>query len=369
MNRSLRTALFVLLAVPALGWGQQVGGLAPVTNPANPAVSAGRIKIDVVVTDKAGRPVTGLQPQDFTLLDDKTPRKTSSFQAFDGVSIKPDQPTEVILLFDYVNETVREVAAERFEVQKFLRENGGHLAQPTSIFLLQDSGLQALRQPTTDGNALAEAVAKMDTSFRVNSRATGSNGAQERYAESLHALSGIAAYEKQRPGRKLLLWIGYGWPTLSEPTNDAMKQYFKSIVEYSTSLREARINVYSVGIVPRPVQTFRRGESNGEIIQTSAIYNPFAYQEYLKGVDKFWRSRAANLYVKVLAAQNGGRVLGLDNDLKSQIDSCIQDANAFYTLSFNPPQAAQPNEYHSLKVQLDRPGLIARTNTGYYNQP
>jgi hypothetical protein len=75
------------------------------------------------------------------------------------------------------------------------------------------------------------------------------------------------------------------------------------------------------------------------------------------------------LSVKVLAIQSGGRVLGLDNGLKSQIDICVQDAAAFYTLSFDPPHAGKPNEYHDLKVQIDKPGLTAHTSTGYYNEP
>ncbi len=41
----------------------------------------------------------------------------------------------------------------------------------------------------------------------------------------------------------------------------------------------------------------------------------------------------------------------------------------FYTMSFDPPHAAKPDEYHDLKVQIGGLGLSARTNTGYYNQP
>jgi len=33
------------------------------------------------------------------------------------------------------------------------------------------------------------------------------------------------------------------------------------------------------------------------------------------------------------------------------------------------PPAAEPNEYHELRVQVDRPGLSGRTTSGYYNQP
>ena len=78
---------------------------------------------------------------------------------------------------------------------------------------------------------------------------------------------------------------------------------------------------------------------------------------------------SGNLALKVLAMQSGGLVLGPDNDLAGQIDRCVAEANAFYTLSFDPPKADRANEYHDLKVTVDQPGLTARTNTGYYDQP
>jgi hypothetical protein len=38
-------------------------------------------------------------------------------------------------------------------------------------------------------------------------------------------------------------------------------------------------------------------------------------------------------------------------------------------VSFNPPLAAQPDEYHDLKVEINASRLSGRTNTGYYDQP
>jgi hypothetical protein len=104
-------------------------------------------------------------------------------------------------------------------------------------------------------------------------------------------------------------------------------------------------------------------------VETSDDTNPLDYLSYLKEVKQFSQAKGADLSVKVLALHNGGRALGLDNGLKSQIDTCVQDATAFYTLSFDAPRAGQPNEYHDLKVQIDKPGLTAHTSTGYYNQP
>jgi hypothetical protein len=53
------------------------------------------------------------------------------------------------------------LAAEgREEVEKFLRQNSGHLAQPTAIFGLSDAGLWNLVQPSGDGKALAAEIAQ-----------------------------------------------------------------------------------------------------------------------------------------------------------------------------------------------------------------
>ena len=41
----------------------------------------------------------------------------------------------------------------------------------------------------------------------------------------------------------------------------------------------------------------------------------------------------------------------------------------FYTLTFNPPRTYQVDEFHDLRVQVDRPALTVRAPTGYYNEP
>ena len=55
---------------------------------------------------------------------------------------------------------------------------------------------------------------------------------------------------------------------------------------------------------------------------------------------------------KMLAIESGGRVLKPSTDLVRQIDDCVGEANAFYTLSFDPAPAVNPDEYHDLKVVI-----------------
>src|SRR5271156_2812950 len=127
-----------------------VSGFAQQAEPSNR-----QITLDVVVTDKSGKPVSGLQEQDFTLLDNKQPQKILSFKAVQGNAKPADPPVEVILLIDEVNATFSKVSFGRQEVEKFLKRDGGELPRPVSLAVLSDSGIAMANATTQDGNALA----------------------------------------------------------------------------------------------------------------------------------------------------------------------------------------------------------------------
>jgi len=131
------------------------------------------------------------------------------------------------------------------------------------------------------------------------------------------------------------------------------ERIFSNIVRFSTALRQARVTLYNVD---RPGMT-------------EALSQTFYYQNFLKGVSSGQKTQYGNLALQVLAVQSGGRVLNTSNDLGKSIAACLADAQIFYTLSFEIPAAAHANEYHSLQVKMNKPGLTARTRTGYYAQP
>jgi hypothetical protein len=53
-------------------------------------------------------------------------------------------------------------------------------------------------------------------------------------------------------------------------------------------------------------------------------------------------------------------------NIPAGIAACIADAENYYGLSFDSAPAAEPDEYHSLEVKVDDPGLKVRTNTAFY---
>jgi VWFA-related protein len=206
---------------------------------------------------------------------------------------------------------------------------------------------------------LADVIQKMDGTVHTINPAMGAAGDLQRFQISLRQMAAIAENEVRKPGRKLLIWVGPGWPMLDSRsfTMSPRQQstYFDTIVNLSTWLREAHIAVYSVS-APWPGMG-------------GAADRQFLYQDFLKGVYSLREADTGNLALKVLAVQSGGRILGPDNELAGQIANCVADASTFYTVSFNPPPAEHPNEYHDLKLVIDKSGPSVRTSTRYYNQP
>lgn len=159
-------------------------------NETNPSAASG-IHLDIVVTDRSGKPVPGLTASDFTLLDNSQPSKIVSFHAYGASPDPSDPPVQVIVLFDTVNTDFDAVSYTRQQVENFLRRNGGHLAQPTSLAWLTNTGVQPQGPPSLDGNALAAALDSSQSHLRTLTRSAGEYGAIERMEISSQMLGGI----------------------------------------------------------------------------------------------------------------------------------------------------------------------------------
>lgn len=182
-SRSIYLSLFLFLA-PTFGTAQQGAAPAP---PQGSALTArpsatlveqeGRIRLDVVVNDRGGNPVSGLGLSDFTLLDNNQPAKILSFHAVDTLTGNSAEFVQAILVLDAANLDFSVIARERVEIDKFLRSNGGKLPIPVSLFFVSDDGVKMVVQPSTDGNAAAAQLDQLGTGLRTITRASGQYGA------------------------------------------------------------------------------------------------------------------------------------------------------------------------------------------------
>jgi VWFA-related protein len=310
------------------------------------------IQLNVVVTPKSGAPVAGLQEKDFTILDNKVPQTITSFNASSGTQ----EPLEVILLIDSINVGIDVISTERIQIDKFLRSDNGRLTHPTTLAVLTNRDVQMQGAYTLDGNGLANSLDKFTIGLRTIGPSAGIAGANERFDDSMNALRQLAAYESNRPGRKLILWISPGWPLLSGPgielTAKEKQGVFDQITWLSMHLRQSQTTIYSLN--PLGIN---------ESLQEASFY-----EEFLKGVAKPENANIGNLSVQVLATQTGGLVLN-SNDISGLLKQCMTDTGAYYKISFEPPQAERRDVYHHLELKLAEPGLTARTTTSYYAEP
>ena len=320
-----------------------------------------RLVLDVVVHDRSKKPIAGLQAENFTVLDNKHPQKVLSFLAVGGNvagSAHPEPPAEIILLVDEVNTRFDRVAYEREEIKKFALQSGGKLSHPVSMIFFSDSGTQVQNGSTQDGKLLLASFDQHETKLRTMRRSEGFYGGVDRFQLSLRTLQTLAAAETRRPGRKLLIWISPGWWYLSGPEVDLSRReeegLFHSIVATSTELRRARVTLYSIDPLG---------------IADAGGLRVMYYQEFLKPIVKPYDSQVGDLSLQVIATQTGGLALNSSNDIAGQIDQCVSDADAYYTLTVATAPSERPNEFHAIEVKVNEPGLTARTRNGYYGQP
>jgi VWFA-related protein len=358
----LCVSLAISILSPITLTAQQTSFPSALVSPVAPVAErqTQNVTIDVAVSDRSGKPVHGLQERNFTLLDDKQTKSLTSFRAVDLDAGMPALPIEIVLVIDAVNADVMKAERQREGVRKFLQANGGRLPLPVSLVTVTDTGILPI-EASRDGNALAARLDQNVTGLRRVNRNTSFSGI-ERFSLSLQALDSMIAQESAKPGRKLIVWVSPGWPLLARAVSDIttkdQRQIFNTIVKTSTALRLGHITLYNV---------VARGIEGNDVSQFSY------YTAFLPGVKALSQAYPQNLALPVLAVQSGGLVLDGSNDLAgamaNEIARSAGDAQAFYVLTFQASHADHADEYHTLQVKVDQPGVTTRTRTGYYAQP
>ena len=317
-----------------------------------PADSGTRhLTLDIAVS--GGAAGTALTAQDFKLLDNKAPEPILSVRQVTPATVS----VSAIIVVDAVNLPFTRVAYVRSEVDKFLKANGGHLAQPTTIAILTDKGAQVSKNFSTDGNALSASLSQADIGLREVRSNSGIWGADERIQISLTGLHQVLAFCAGVPGRKLVFWVSPGWPLLSGPHIDLdakqQDQIFADVVSLYRETQQARTVVYDIN----------------PLGPEEALIRADYYQSFLKGVRKQGDAELADLSLQVIAAQSGGRVFTGSSDVSGSLTKSEDDARSWYEIPFEAAVPEHPNEYHHVQIEVNKPGVTARTRDGYYAQP
>jgi VWFA-related protein len=341
-----------------------------------------RLILNVLAVDEFNRPVTGLSAQDFVLFDNGQPQELASFREVNG-----DQgiaPPHIMLILDAVNNNSRSIAFEIKEIGKYLGSNQGRLKFPTSIATLTPSGFDSSRT-SIDGSVLSQESktlfkdihpyeCKSSSDDVANAQPLSGHGnsniglsvekindgncLNERFTLSVTALNDLAAAQKNAPGRVIVIWIGPGWPLLSGPefhpdTAEIQANFFDHIAQLSRTLREAQVTVDAV--------------STPDLLRKPELQN-VQVKSLAEGPHTEDQATASDMALQAIATQSGGRILK-SNNIADQIARCVADVQTYYALSFDSLPSSKPDEYHSLQVKVNKPGIRVFTNTLYYAEP
>jgi VWFA-related protein len=333
------------------------------------------ILLDVVVTDKRGNPVRNLTKDDFIIREEGDPQVIASFEAPNGhapvefkggmesadVAMSATQPAVAmassaltVLLLDELDTAVLDQAYARGEILKYLRAHGPHLQEPTALMVLGEKRLELLHDYSSDANVLQAALQKHPAHlpFRLMT-GEGVVGSSERIGVALEALREIAAANSQFAGRKNVVWIGSGFPSLNymSAQPDDKVRLLGYVRETSDLMWKGHLSVYTVD--PRGL----------EVVHES-ISTPVA-----SGLMSPPDPATGDLLFEQIAPETGGRIFRGLNDLDAQIATSVEDGDSYYSLSYYPSHRDWNGRFRKIRVTMRNPELTARTRNGYYATP
>ena len=355
-------------------------GNTQVPHAATITVNARLVVLDIVVTGKDGKPVDGLTRKDFEVFEDDKLQSIRSFESPSAHSLpaastaagaamvydaaKPaafGQSPVTVLVLDQLNTHFADSSFARRSLHDYLTKQPQPLSQPATLLTVYQNKFKLLKEFTRDRDALLKALEAAPTEYAWQLEVNGSAdyGPLERLDQSLHAIEEIAQSYARIPGRKNLIWVGSGFPTIDPTTIDGDNaQELKDTMQHVTDvLLDTRITLYGVDptssaagltevITPEQIE-FAQDSAEG----LSTNFDPYDSNE---GFDR-------------LGPVTGGRVIRGMNDIAQQIATSVNLGSDFYTIGYSPSSSSEAKKpYRKIRVVCLRPGLTAVTRAGYY---
>lgn len=410
MSISRRLAAAAVVLVPSLLLSQA----AP--PPLTERLEVRVVNVDVTVTDRDGRPVTGLGPQDFELWEDGVRQEVSGFYeirdaAVQAASEGTAQPAPVqdrfrrrmMLLFD--NNSVSKVSrnAAIDYVTTFI-DNEFSEDYEWSVVATGGSEVRTLQPFTNDKEAIRTALLKVrslptfESQRAIDRDILGDpvrarlaqqefdNGyswgdsarfvAREQTMRNVMASMGTAraiiqacrAYTSSA-GKKVMLIVSGGIDMNTvfgafENDKDRKQQEMRRDIEeiFETVVREANaanFNIYVVKADGLVSQASQHDVSNRGAGLGGDAKNPF----FGPGFSKTSDTKELDSVSLTLALGTGGRYLP-GNRISDSLGTVETVTSNFYSLGYRPA-TPEDGKYHEIEVRVKRPGLQVQHREGY----
>jgi VWFA-related protein len=364
------------------------------------------VRVDVIVSDKDGKPVTDLKQDDVEVFEDGKPQSIELFKLVNtdgnpGPGAEPARP--IRSRYDEEAEAARDdvrlfvIFLDDYHVRNY---NAMRVREPLTKFLQTQLGpldMVAIMYPlmsvndvtfTRDKDAIASAIRKFEGrkyDFRPR------NQVEEKYAfypaqaiETLRnqititALEGISVrLGSLREGRKAVIFVSEGFTALLPPQmrdanasipgsgNPAARNplagdnpqedraRFREQVDLENLMRDIyeaanRSNTAIYALDPRGLAAgeFDIGENVNATVDTETL-------------------RQSMDTLRTIADQTDGRAIVNQNDLDKGLRQIVRDTSAYYLVGYNSP-AKTDGKFHKVEVKVKRPGIELRSRRGYW---
>ena len=365
-------------------------------------ISADLVQVDVLVTDRAGKPVTGLRPEDFELYDNNKPQLINHFSFEQTLSTKVQSggsdagplpksvsSGELKRVLAFVIDTLHMKPANLYRTQKMLEDFIDKKMQPGDLALILPTagGEGFYQQFTADQRILRQAANHLRPFFftrdqlLINPQLSMTGQAQgpanslprpsRRGAPSLStmdvssqgdrvdpleipdvratisALNNLIDYMGKLPGRKVAMFISEGVRLYHTETSTDFQE---------TITRAARANIVFYTVDPAGLDPLDIEASDTVAIDSTIDFANDRRADYKEGLDS----------LNALALDTGGKFFRDNNDMKAGLNAMIEENSSYYLLGFQPDTSQWDGKFHKLRVAVkDRPDLVVSTRKGY----
>lgn len=384
-------------------------------------ISTNLIQIDVTVTDKKGKIITDLKPEDFEVYENNqkqnitnfsfvstapnpspettsTPAKNSknSIPLPPSAPIKPEQVRRTIaLVVDDLTLSFESVHFVRQALKKFVDEQ---MQEGDLIAIVRTGGgIGALQQFTSDkrqlyaaiekvrwnpaGNGKMGAFANMEASPLQRVQAGGGNVSDEDleaeriqnqsfndYQGSIFATGTLGALNfiirgmQELPGRKSVMLMSDGFKLFVKDESGFVEssRILESLRRLTDLANRASVVVYTMDA--RGLQTVGLTAADN----TDAMTPDQVEQTLTDRRNDLFDTQSGLTY---LAQQTGGFALINNNDLSGGIRKMIADQNGYYLLGYTPDEDTfdpKTRRFNKLTIKLKRPDLKVRYRSGFF---
>jgi VWFA-related protein len=360
-----------------LVYGTGVMAAQESTSPADTLhVTTQLVVLDATVLDKEGHVVTqALGRDDFLIEENKKPQAVYTFESASehtaaAASGDKEKSPELIFVLDELNyaydsrispsdnimEQFNQYTFERTELLAYLHAQPEALQEETEVLVLTHHGYRILVQPTRDRAVVFGRVERHDPHLGTPARDVIEESTDRTLTrDSLQAMWSLALQQRSLPGRKLVIWLGRGGPTLRvgvQRHDDLLKPLVERIPpaqryqqQITDLLIDARITLDLIG-------------PGG----AGAPMNPVAVSQQVDSY-RFESDFGFSGYISATGGQRKN-----SNDVLGEIKASIEYGTTYYTMSYRPMNHDFNGEFRRIRVTVKgHPEWTVLTKAGYYS--